>query len=147
MLELRKGDLFQSGCEAIVNAVNCIGISGAGLALAFRKKFPEMHDDYVKVCREHKLKPGQMHVWEGSNPKFIINFPTKNDLKPSQMSFITSGLVALKNEIEERGIKSIAIPALGCGLGGLDYKKVKVLIEEFATQVPDVQVVLYEPLE
>lgn len=147
MLELRDDDIFESGCEAITNACNCIGIMGAGLAKAFRHKFPVMHKDYQKACEEG-LKPGQMHIWKGTeptDPKYIVNFPTKNDLSPSRMEYITDGLTALKADIERLGIKSIALPALGCGLGGLPFPKVKLEIEKFAASLPDVQVVLYKP--
>jgi O-acetyl-ADP-ribose deacetylase (regulator of RNase III) len=147
MLEIRKGDIFLSECEAICNAVNCIGVMGAGLALQFKRCFPEMFEDYKHVCNHKLLRPGTMHVWDnGSNPRFIINFPTKDDLSPSQMSYITSGLLALAEEIKKRDIKSIAIPSLGCGLGGLPYEDVKLEIEKFVVSLPDIQVVLYEPL-
>lgn len=149
MYEHRKGDIFQSECEAIVNAVNCIGVMGAGLALAFKKKFPKMFNDYKKYCNEGKLRPGRMHVWEtgSDNPKYIINFPTKDDLSPSKMEYIVDGLETLKETIASNNIKTIGIPALGSGLGGLDYDDVCPLLENFADSLPeDVRVILYDPL-
>jgi O-acetyl-ADP-ribose deacetylase (regulator of RNase III) len=148
MYEHKKGDIFQSGCEAIVNAVNCIGVMGAGLALAFKKKFPKMHTDYKKYCNEGKLRPGGMHVWENDgDPKYIINFPSKDDLSPSKLEYIVDGLEALREVIESNNIKTIAIPALGSGLGGLDYDDVRPLLEEFADSLPEgVFVTLYDPL-
>lgn len=152
MYEYRKGDLFESGCEALVNAVNCIGIMGAGLAAAFRKKFPKMNVDYIKFCKEGKLRPGLMHVWENekrkeNEPKYVINFPTKDDLSPSKLEYVTNGLEELKQVIEDKQIKSIAIPALGCGLGGLPWGVVKTHIENFADSLPeDTKVIIYEPL-
>jgi O-acetyl-ADP-ribose deacetylase (regulator of RNase III) len=148
MYENRKGDIFQSGCEALVNAVNCIGVMGAGLAYLFKKKFPQMNVDYIQYCKAGKLRPGTMHVWENENePKYIINFPTKDDLSPSKLEYITSGLVALKNVIINKEIKSIAIPALGSGLGGLNYTVVKPHLERFANNLPEYcKVFLYEPL-
>ncbi len=148
MLEYRKGDIFDSGCEAITNAVNCIGIMGAGLALAFKRRYPEMNLDYILTCNKGILRPGYMHVWKNpaDNPKYIINFPTKDDLSPSKMEYITHGLESLKNSIKDNDIKSIALCALGCGLGGLAWKDVKQEIEKFAADLPDVHVVAYEPL-
>lgn len=149
MYEYKKGDIFESGCEALVNCVNCISIMGAGLAYQFKKKFPQMNVDYIKTCKEGKLRPGIMHVWENpaGNPKYIINFPTKDDLSPSKLEYITSGLEALKDVVESKGIKSIAIPGIGCGLGGLAWGVVKTHIENFADSLPeDVKVTIYEPL-
>ena len=149
MYEYRNGDLFESGCEALVNTVNCIGVMGAGLAFAFRKKFPQMNQDYIKICKAKALRPGLMHIWTNSegNPKYIINFPTKDDLSPSKLKYITSGLDKLKQVVESRGIKSIAIPALGCGLGGLPWGVVQTHIENFAKSLPeDTKVLIYEPL-
>lgn len=149
MYEYKKGDLFESGCEALVNAVNCIGIMGAGLAAAFKKRFPKMNKDYIRICKAGGLKPGLMHIWTNpeNDPKYIINFPTKNDLSPSKLEYITDGLDKLKHVVESREIKSIAIPALGCGLGGLSWGVVKTHIENFADDLPeDTKVLIYEPL-
>lgn len=149
MYEYRKGDLFESGCEALVNTVNCIGIMGAGLAAAFKKKFPKMNQAYIKICKEGKLRPGLMHIWENptGNPKYVINFPTKDDLSPSKLEYITDGLDKLKQVVEKYSIKSIGVPALGCGLGGLPWGVVKTHIENFADDLPeDTKVLIYEPL-
>jgi O-acetyl-ADP-ribose deacetylase (regulator of RNase III) len=149
MYEYKNGDLFTSGCEALVNTVNCIGIMGAGLAAAFRKKFPQMNKDYIRVCKAKALRPGLMHIWTNpaGDPKYVINFPTKDDLSPSRLEYITDGLDKLKSVIESREIKSIAIPALGCGLGGLPWGVVKTHIENFADDLPeDTKVLIYEPL-
>lgn len=149
MLENRRGDIFQSGCEAICNAVNCVGVMGGGLALAFRTKYPQMNEEYVTLCHAQKLTPGTMHVWVDPNGgPAVVNFPTKNQVyKDSEYEYISSGLVALDAEIKARGWKSIAIPALGCGLGGLQWDRVKVMIQEFHdANWKDVQVVLYDPL-
>jgi O-acetyl-ADP-ribose deacetylase (regulator of RNase III) len=148
MYEYRKGNLFESECEALVNTVNCIGVMGAGLAHAFKKKFPQMNVDYIKCCKEG-LRPGTMHVWENpaGKPKFIINFPTKDDLSPSKLGYITDGLDALKQVVIAKKIVTIAIPALGCGLGGLSWGVVKTHIENFADDLPETtKVFIYEPL-
>ncbi len=146
--EYRQGDIFQSECEALVNAVNCIGIMGAGLAYAFKKKFPKMHVDYIQYCKDGKLRPGSMHVWSNPDggPKYIINFPTKDDLSPSKLEYVTSGLSNLKEAIKINQIKSIALPALGCGLGGLPWGVVKTHLENFADNMgEDTKVLIYEP--
>lgn len=146
--EYKSGDIFKSGCEAICNAVNCVGVSGAGLALAFKKKFPKMYAEYRNFCNEGKLRPGNMHVWENDNndPKYIINFPTKDDLSPSKLEYIIDGLVALREVIDSKNIKTIGIPAIGSGLGGLSYNDVCPLLEEFADSLPEgVFVTLYDP--
>jgi O-acetyl-ADP-ribose deacetylase (regulator of RNase III) len=148
MYEYRKGDIFESGCEAICNPCNCLGIMGAGLAAAFKKRFPQMNKDYIKICRAKALKPGLLHIWRNpeGNPKYIINFPTKDDLSPSKLEYITSGLDKLKEVVGKYNIKSIGIPALGSGLGGLPWGVVKTHIENFAKKLPDTKVVIYEPL-
>jgi O-acetyl-ADP-ribose deacetylase (regulator of RNase III) len=150
MIEFKMDDIFRSECEAITNTVNTKGVMGAGLALAFKRRYPEMYKEYVEVCKKNELRPGKMHVWENptGNPKYIINFPTKDDFrKDSEMSYIIDGLVALKDEIINRNIRSIAVPALGSGLGGLQWEEVKSLIKNFELMLPEiVRVVVYEPL-
>lgn len=150
MIEFKMDDIFKSDCEAITNTVNCVGAMGAGLALAFKRRYPEMYKEYVEVCNKGELRPGKMHIWENptGNPKYIINFPTKDDFrKDSEMEYIINGLVALKDEIRARGIKSIAIPALGSGLGNLPWDAVKAHIKNFELMLPEVvRVVVYEPL-
>lgn len=148
MYEYRKGNLFESECEALVNTVNCIGMMGAGLAYAFKRKFPKMNQDYIRVCKAKILRPGLLHIWTNpGNPKYIINFPTKDDLSPSKLEYITDGLDKLKQVIESREIKSIAVPALGCGLGGLSWGVVKTHIENMADDLPEgTKVLIYEPL-
>jgi O-acetyl-ADP-ribose deacetylase (regulator of RNase III) len=146
MIEFRSGDLFQSGAEALVNAVNCIGIMGGGIALAFKHRFPENYNAYVIACDEG-LRPGQMFVFDTGSvkPRFIINFPTKDDLAPSQMAYIDRGLVALVETIKKYHIKSIAIPALGCGLGGLDWEEVKSKMVAALQPLTYTYVLLYTP--
>jgi len=150
MIEFKLDDIFKSDCEAITNTVNCVGAMGAGLALAFKRRYPEMYKEYVEVCNKGELRPGKLHIWENPNspPKYIINFPTKDDFrKDSEMSYIIEGLVTLKDEIKARGIKSIAVPSLGCGYGGLLYEDVKPLLEQFAKNLPEnIKIVIYEPL-
>lgn len=131
MLEIKKGNLLEADAEALVNTVNCVGVMGRGIALQFKQAFPENTRVYERACRAKELHPGKMLVVPTGvvNPKYVINFPTKNHWKgKSQLSFIREGLKALLQEVISRRIKTIAIPPLGCGNGGLDWGDVLPLI-------------------
>ncbi len=149
MIEFTKGDLLTADVEALVNTVNCVGIMGRGVALQFKERFPANFKAYEAACRRDEVQPGRMFVYETAtltNPKFIINFPTKRHWRgKSRMEDIDSGLRALSEEIRERGINSIAIPPLGSGLGGLDWSEVRPRIEAALRGVDDLRVVIYEP--
>ncbi|MEX0725734.1 MAG: macro domain-containing protein [Planctomycetaceae bacterium] len=149
MIELQSGDILQANAEALVNTVNCVGIMGRGVALQFRKAFPENFQAYQKICKREELQPGKMFVFNLNtfqNPHYIINFPTKRHWKgKSQLEDIKSGLAALVHEVRNRGIASVAIPPLGCGLGGLDWKVVRPLIETAFESIPEVHTILFEP--
>ena len=151
MIESIEGNLLKADAEAFVNAVNCIGIMGKGIALQFKKAFPENFKKYKTVCEWKGLQLGKLFIFETSllyNPKYIVNFPTKNHWKEkSQMEYIESGLKTLIKEILKRKISSIAIPPLGSGLGGLKWNNVRLKIEEAFEQIPDVHVLLYEPID
>ena len=151
MIELRRGDLLKQNAEALVNAVNCVGVMGRGIALQFRKAFPENFKIYEAACKRGEVKPGEMLVFDThqvTNPRYIINFPTKRHWRDqSRITDIESGLEALVKEVHDRGISSIAVPALGCGLGGLKWSEVRLRIEKAFAKVPDVQVWLFEPEE
>jgi O-acetyl-ADP-ribose deacetylase (regulator of RNase III) len=150
MLELTRGDILKANAEALVNTVNCVGVMGRGIALQFRKAFPENFKAYKSVCDKKQLHPGAMLVYDLNrfqNPRYIINFPTKRHWKgKSKLEDIKSGLESLVQEISKRNIRSIAIPPLGCGLGGLDWAQVKQIIEKAFTVLPNVHVLLYEPV-
>jgi O-acetyl-ADP-ribose deacetylase (regulator of RNase III) len=151
MIELRRGDLLKQNAEALVNAVNCVGIMGRGIAFQFRKAFPENFKIYEAACKRGEVKPGEMLVFDThqvTNPRYIINFPTKRHWRDqSRITAIESGLEALVKEVHDRGISSMAVPALGCGLGGLKWSEVRPRIEKAFAKVPDVQVWLFEPEE
>jgi O-acetyl-ADP-ribose deacetylase (regulator of RNase III) len=151
MIQLRRGDLLKQNAEALVNAVNCVGVMGRGIALQFRKAFPENFKIYEAACKRGEVKPGEMLVFDThqvTNPRYIINFPTKCHWRDqSRITDIESGLEALAKEVHDRGILSIAVPALGCGLGGLKWSEVRPRIEKAFAKVPDVQVWLFEPEE
>lgn len=143
---IKNGDIFKSKCDYLVNPVNCEGVSGAGLALLFKEKFPGNFKNYRYFCESGKLGIGGLLLYEENN-KIIINFPTKNLWRNySSYDYVDSGLHKLRAEIVHRKIKSIAIPALGCGLGGLHWDKVRKMIEShFKTINHDITIEIYEP--
>lgn len=151
MIELVQGNIFDADVEALVNPVNCVGVMGKGLALQFKNRFPENFEFYESMCDYHRLWPGKMllsFLKRGSNPSYIINFPTKLHWRTeSKIEYIKDGLVDLILCINRNCIKSIAIPPLGCGLGGLRWSDVRTLIENSFAELTDVSVLLYVPKE
>ncbi len=149
MIEATQGNLLEADTEALVNAVNCVGVMGKGIALQFKQAFPENFAEYARVCKGKEMKPGRVMVFAtGSmlNPKYIINFPTKRHWKDrSRMEDIEAGLVDLIAQVQRLNIQSIAIPPLGAGLGGLNWPDVKRRIEGAFAELPEVRVLLFEP--
>jgi O-acetyl-ADP-ribose deacetylase (regulator of RNase III) len=149
MIEIRIGDILSADVEALVNTVNCVGIMGRGIALQFKNDFPENFKAYEAACARKEVQPGKMFVFETgtlTNPKFIINFPTKRHWRgKSRIEDIDSGLKALIEEIRNRGIRSIAIPPLGSGLGGLNWEDVRPRIEAALGGIHDLNVIVFEP--
>lgn len=142
MIEFISGNIFESECQALVNPVNCVGISGKGLALAFKQKYPEMFVSYQEACVNKQLVIGQLHIWYGD--KIIINFPTKIHWRnPSKLVWIEQGLVELSKQIRNLRISSLALPAIGAGLGGLPIEQVKEKIIEFSKGLEDIKIVAY----
>ena len=149
MIEYKTGDIFREDTEALVNTVNCVGIMGRGIALQFKRIFPENFKAYAAKCKRAEIRPGHMYVFETGetvNPRYIINFPTKRHWRgKSRIGDIGSGLASLAEEIRARGIRSIAIPPLGSGLGGLDWSKVRTRMNAALKDLGDVRVVIFEP--
>ncbi len=149
MIDFTTGDILRADAEALVNTVNCVGIMGRGIALQFKNRFPDNFKAYEAACVREQLRPGTMFVFETrtlGNPRFIINFPTKRHWRgKSRMEDIDSGLIALAEEIRQRGIRSIAIPPLGSGLGGLNWDDVRPRIEAALRGLTEVQVIIFEP--
>lgn len=149
MIELKTGNIIAEDAEALVNTVNCVGIMGRGIALQFKNAYPQNFEEYEQACEQNLLEPGRMFVHETrqlSNPRYIINFPTKRHWRgKSRMEDIESGLRALVAEIKKRNIRSVAIPPLGSGLGGLNWADVKPHILSAMNELLDVHVVVFEP--
>lgn len=144
MVIYREGDIFQSSAQVITNTVNCVGVMGKGLALAFKKKYPEMFEDYQERCHKNQVKPGIPYLWENDRVQ-ILNFPTKRHWRQNSLiSDIDKGLQYLAKNYDEMGISSLALPPLGCGLGGLHWADIKALIERHLAPLDMLDVYVYE---
>lgn len=148
-VEIAKGDLLEQRVDAIVNTVNTVGVMGKGIALQFRRKWPANYKAYEAACKRKEVVPCKMFVFDNGGlvePKYIINFPTKRHWRqPSRLSDIECGLADLILQIKALKIKSIAIPPLGCGNGGLNWSEVRPLIEAAFQELPEVNVKLFAP--
>lgn len=145
MLTYVRGNLFSSPAQVLTNAVNCVGVMGAGIALDFKNRFPVMFDDYKRRCTLGEVVPGRPYLWENDEVQ-ILNFPTKRHWKdPSQIEDIEAGLQYLATHYTDLGIATLALPPLGCGLGGLSWSDVKPMIEKYLGPIQDLDVFVYEP--
>lgn len=150
MITFTQGNLLESGAEAVVNTVNTVGVMGKGIALMFKEAFPENYKAYVAACNNKELEVGRVFVTERKDlvggPRWIVNFPTKRHWRnPSKIEWVSEGLDSLKNFIISHEIRSIALPPLGSGNGGLDWRLVRPIIEEALGQLDNVDIVVFEP--
>ena len=149
MIRETRGNLIEADAEALVNTVNTVGVMGKGIALQFKRAFPEVYDDYRRACERGEVEPGRMHVvdlGEFARPRYVINFPTKRHWRAkSKIEDVDAGLAALAEEIASRGIGSVAVPPLGCGNGGLRWQDVRPRIEAALGNLPNVDVLLFPP--
>ena len=149
MVVFKRGNIFdEADADALVNPVNCVGVMGAGLALQFRKRYPEMFQAYRKACAASMVRVGKMNVYEtkGQFPRYIINFPTKQHWRnPSKLEYIQTGLHDLIRILKDLKIGKVAIPPLGCGLGGLPWDVVRKILVYALKDVPEIEVVVFEP--
>jgi O-acetyl-ADP-ribose deacetylase (regulator of RNase III) len=150
MIEFATGNLLEAPVEALVNTVNTAGVMGRGIALQFKQAYPAMFRAYETACKSDQVKLGQIYVFDlgglVGGPRWIINFPTKGHWRAaSRLKDIEAGLQDLVATIKRLGIRSIAIPPLGCGNGGLDWNDVRPLIEAAIQGLPDVRVLVYPP--
>ena len=149
MITYKNGNIFESRAEAVINTVNTVGVMGKGIALQFKNAFHNNFKAYVEACQNQNINIGKLLVVKDSNlntgEKYIINFPTKKDWrKPSEYSFIESGLDDLIKVLQQYNIKSVAIPPLGAGNGGLEWEKVKKIIHNKLNHL-NVDIIVYEP--
>lgn len=147
-----RGDMFLSKMEVLTVPVNTVGAMGAGLALAFAKKYPQLNEFYRELCALRQLRTGAPMLWvspdfprDGSPVPKVLLFPTKSDWrKPSQLNWIESGLDHLYRNQQFWNLRSLAVPALGCGLGELSWKEVRPVLEEGLGRL-NIPVEVYEP--
>jgi O-acetyl-ADP-ribose deacetylase (regulator of RNase III) len=158
MIEIRRGDILEDDADALVNTVNTVGYMGKGLALEIKKRYPEAFREYAEAADKGEVRIGEMLVHErpaaqlelgdlggGSRPRFIINFPTKRHWRGrSRREDVEAGLPELRRVIEQLELDSVAVPALGCGLGGLEWEEIRPLIVTHLNGL-SAQVRLYEP--
>jgi O-acetyl-ADP-ribose deacetylase (regulator of RNase III) len=144
-----EGNLLVSNVDALVNTVNTAGVMGKGIALQFKRAFPDVYRDYRAACDRGQLRLGEMFVVDRGvigDHRYVINFPTKGHWRsPSRMEDVEAGLVDLVRVIRSLGITSVAVPALGCGNGGLEWAEVRPRIERAFAELPDVRMVLFPP--
>lgn len=149
MIAETTGNLLRADAEALVNTVNTQGVMGKGIALQFKKAYPAMYEDYRAAAKAGQVRLGHVQVWptgQMTGPKYVINFPTKGHWKSrSKIGDIEAGLIDLIKAIKKFDIRSIAVPPLGCGNGGLDWRDVEPLIVRAFDQVPEVDVLLFTP--
>lgn len=149
MIRFKTGDILAEDAEALVNTVNCVGIMGRGIALQFKKAFPENFLVYAEACERGEVRPGRMFVFKTrqlTNPRYIINFPTKRHWRgDSRIEDIHAGLKDLATVIRELNIRSVAVPPLGSGLGGLEWDDVRPRIEKALRGFSGLDIVVFEP--
>ena len=151
MIEIARGNLLTAPAEALVNTVNTVGVMGKGIALQFRQAFPQMFRAYEKACKDGDVKLGKMQVFDlgglVGGPRWIINFPTKGNWRAkSRIEDVERGLADLVEQVRKLGIRSIAVPPLGCGNGGLDWADVHPRIQKAFAELPDVKVLVFAPV-
>jgi len=147
MIKVLIGDMFQSNADFLVNTVNCEGVMGKGVALEFKKKFPEMFKEYLTMCKSGEITPGKLTVHGGMfDSKKVINFPTKKHWRsPTLVRDIESGLDFFLENYKKWGIEKVAFPPLGCGNGGLTWEVVGPLMYQKLKDIEDIDIEIYAP--
>jgi O-acetyl-ADP-ribose deacetylase (regulator of RNase III)/uncharacterized protein YwgA len=145
-IEVKVGDLFQSDAQTFVNTVNCVGVMGKGIALEFKKRFPDMFDDYVERCNRKMVRLGKPYLYCNPSPPHVLNFPTKDHWRSvSRLSDVVAGLEYLERHYKDWGIESLVVPPLGCGNGGLEWRVVGPTLYRHLARL-NIPVVLYAPI-
>lgn len=149
MIILSHGNLLTADADALVNTVNTVGVMGKGIALQFKRAYPANYAAYRAACASNEVRLGRVFVFDSARlgpRRYVINFPTKGHWRAgSRLSDIEAGLTDLVHVVRERQITSVAVPALGCGNGGLDWNEVRPAIERAFAELPDVRVLLFPP--
>ena len=153
-VEIVSGDLFESRAQTLVNAVNCVGVMGKGIALEFKRRYPDMFTDYVRRCNDGTVKPGLPYIYKhGWSPRisvkgpWILNFPTKRHWRdPARLDDIIAGLDYVRRHCYDWAVTSMAVPALGVGNGGLDWDVVLPVLQEYLARLQGIEVKIFEPL-
>lgn len=149
MIDYITGNILEDTAEALVNTVNTVGVMGKGIALQFKRRFPDNYEAYRRACKADGVEPGRMFVWPTGQlrgPEYIINFPTKRHWKgKSRIDDIEAGLRDLKRVVVDLQIGSLAVPPLGCGNGGLNWSNVRPLIDSYLSELEGVRIRVYQP--
>jgi len=147
MVKVMMGDMFESKAQTLVNTVNCVGIMGKGIALEFKKRFPDMFGDYVKRCEAKQVRLGRPYLFKRLMPPWILNFPTKDHWRSvSRLQDIVEGLRYLQEHYKDWGITSLAVPPLGCSQGKLEWRVVGPTLYRYLKAL-DIPVELYAPFD
>lgn len=147
MIILKEGNIFESNAKTLVNPINCVGVMGKGLSLAFKQKYPKMFINYQKFCSKNLIKVGILYPYSIDGEIRVLNFPTKKHWRhKSKTEFIEEGLKYFVNNYERLNITSIAFPPLGCGSGGLDFKFVYPIMEKYLKDLT-ITIEIYKPFE
>ncbi|MGE0557347.1 MAG: macro domain-containing protein [Burkholderiales bacterium] len=150
-IKFLQGNLLEAPVEAVVNTVNTVGVMGKGIALMFKEAFPDNFQRYEDACKRKEVRVGQMFVTENltlDGPRWIINFPTKQHWRqPTKLQWVIDGLQDLRRVVEQNHIRSVAVPPLGCGNGGLEWADVRPEIERTLSDLKDVEVLVFEPTD
>jgi len=151
MIEYKRGNLLEAEVEGLVNTVNEVGVMGKGIALMFREAFPESAKEYENACARHEVRVGRIFVTENRalvGPRWILHFPTKKHWRqPSRLEWVREGLKDLVRVVREKKIRTLALPPLGCGAGGLDWSQVRREIEAALASIPEVEAIVFEPTD
>lgn len=145
MINVGVGNLFDSKAQTLVNAVNCVGVMGAGIALEFKRRFPSMFEDYRARCRRGEVRLGKPYLFRPARPPWVLNFPTKGHWRDaSQLADVVAGLEAVEARYKDWGLESLAVPALGCGMGQLEWRDVGPLLYRYLSRL-GISVELFAP--
>ena len=141
------GDMFDTDFDVRINTVNCVGVMGKGIALEFKKRYPDMFSDYRYNCLASLLHPGKLSMWSSFPDEIIVNFPTKGHWREkSKYEYIEAGLKELRAYLERLGAVTVAVPALGCNNGGLEWKRVRAMIKKELSGL-QAKISVFKPME